>query len=433
MTQIPTLIIGICSGIFITRMLGPLNRGYYSLFLANLEFFSLFFGLSINSAIVYFISSDKITIAKILSSTIFFLVSGTLLVSLFVISTFYFSNGLFVFPTELKKIFFVAFLIISFFLGFIYSILSSIFIGKSNFRIINQVALFNSSANLIFYGSLYLMHLKGASISLEQVLSFSMVTALLNVLVLTYFYQKLINIKPEFSNFSFKYSIAPILNYIGINHINQVVNFFNYRVDVWLVEHYKGAKELGYYSLSVNIAQMLWLVSTPIATALAPYLSNQNNKEGMKNFALLSKTNIFIIATGGLAAFFLASFLIPLLYGNEFVNSVLPFQILLIGIFASCITKISAMYVYSTGEIKYNFIATLIGLFINVLLNLYFIPKYGIIGASITTVITYWAILGFVIFFSYTRLNLPRINYYIITINDIRHITNELKLKFANK
>ena len=60
----------------------------------------------------------------------------------------------------------------------------------------------------------------------------------------------------------------------------------------------------------------------------------------------------------------------------------------------------------SIGKPHINFITTSIGLLLNIILNYYLIPKYGILGAAITSAILMWftGILSAISFFYYFHL-----------------------------
>jgi O-antigen/teichoic acid export membrane protein len=70
LTQFPNAILGVFSGIFITRTLGAEGKGIFSIFQSNAALLSLFIGLNIGMGIIYFISTNKYSIAEILGATI---------------------------------------------------------------------------------------------------------------------------------------------------------------------------------------------------------------------------------------------------------------------------------------------------------------------------------------------------------------------------
>jgi O-antigen/teichoic acid export membrane protein len=66
LTQIPTQIFGIISGIFITRILGAEGRGLYAIYYADISLFTTLLDFSIITALIYFTASKKITESKII-------------------------------------------------------------------------------------------------------------------------------------------------------------------------------------------------------------------------------------------------------------------------------------------------------------------------------------------------------------------------------
>ena len=77
------------------------------------------------------------------------------------------------------------------------------------------------------------------------------------------------------------------------------------------------------------------------------------------------------------------------LYGVEFIDAVLPFQILIGAIMALAIGNILGYEFVSIGRPKMILFCNLIcGLF-NISMNLIVIPRYGLIGASWVSFMTY--------------------------------------------
>jgi O-antigen/teichoic acid export membrane protein len=85
----------------------------------------------------------------------------------------------------------------------------------------------------------------------------------------------------------------------------------------------------------------------------------------------------------------LSDWLIPILYGDNFNESV---QVLQISIWASIFVFygcVKGRWLIIENMQKYSFICTFIGAITNVIANIILIPIYGIVGASIATLIAH--------------------------------------------
>src|SRR5207249_2314194 len=48
----------------------------------------------------------------------------------------------------------------------------------------------------------------------------------------------------------------------------QVVNLLSYRIELFVLDHYRGISRVGVYSIAVQTGEMLWIVAGAIATAV---------------------------------------------------------------------------------------------------------------------------------------------------------------------
>ncbi len=82
--------------------------------------------------------------------------------------------------------------------------------------------------------------------------------------------------------------------------------------------------------------------------------------------------------------------LIELLFGGDFLESSSVLRVHIWAAIAVFLGVASSQYLTNEGLQKLSLYRTLIGLVINILLNLLLIPAYGAVGASIATLISYF-------------------------------------------
>lgn len=429
LTQAPLFILGIVSGIFSTRILGDEAKGVFALFQANTQLFVLIFSLGIQTGIVYFVSSGKIK--KELVAGMSFTILGISCVSLILLL---FSSRLFGFshwflPENYTSNLYLISLFILFALTFINSIFSGFFQAQSKFVLLNWISIVNSIINTLLFTCLFFL-LKNLSLDngtkLNFVLVISIIALLLNSLILLFFQIKRIPTKLNFQ-FSLKNHIKPFILYNTSIYIGVFVNFFNYRLDLWLINVYLDDKELSYYSLAANIVQIILYVASAIAVVMLPNLSSRTGNDRILTFVKITRISFILFILISLTAFLLSSVIIPLLYGNDFKSSVIPFQLLLIGVLFSCCTQLFAQLLLVENQNKLNILACSIGLIITIFAGVTLIPVYGIIGASIATTLTYLVIfiLTFIFVIRYTKS--LTVNLLIPTKSDILTFKNLIK------
>ena len=88
------------------------------------------------------------------------------------------------------------------------------------------------------------------------------------------------------------------------------------------------------------------------------------------------------ITFGGLI---LANQIIPLVFGQTYLGAISVFQVLMIMLLASfpLILLINSIFVYN--QQKKLVVANIFGVVVNVILNFFLIPKFGITGAAVAT------------------------------------------------
>ncbi len=426
LTQGPTIFFGLFVNFFITRTIKAEGKGVYSIFQSDIDLLTLFLGFTISSAIVFYVSNNKIQINKLLGIGIAFAgIGALLLLFLFLIMHIFFKHN-FLFPNGHESIFYHLYLLITFCVIMSTSTLSSIFQGKSLFKVLNFITIFNSSLNFIIYGVLfYLSETEKVKLEVDEILMTSAIIYIINLILWIILYIKYINILPDFK-FSYKTEIKPLFIFVGIGHIAHMVNFLTYKMDYWIIDNYNGSKELGYYSQAVGFSQMFWSITNPIIIVLTPYLTSKNSNESVDAFKFYSRVNFTIVLSCVVIAFSFCGYVFPL-FGKEFEHSVLPFRILSLSIIMSCITKIFAVYIYANNKITYNLIAALVAFIIALVTDFILIPKYGIIGASIATTISYTTLTIMVSYFLFIKLKLDFKNLFLITKSDFNFIIGRIK------
>lgn len=424
LTQIPVFILGIVSGIFSTRILGEEAKGVFSLFQANYLLFLLIFSFGIQTGIVYFISSKKYTeqVVAGISSAIFLISSSILLGLLF--TTYYLDISSFYLPENYNTIPYLISLFVLFFLSFFNNLITSFFQARSKFNAINRVSIINSVINAILFPLMY-FYLQEKQITVVEkfnyVLVATLILLLLNSIIWFYLYMKQIAIIPKFNTVIVN-KIKEFIAYSFLIYIGMFVNFFNYRLDLWIVHHYLDEKPLSHYSLAANIVQIILYLSVTIASVILPKLSNSEVEKRLEIFVKVSRFGFSFFFLLVIVAFSTSYFIIPLMYGDEFAPTIIPFQILSIGILFSCITQLFSMLLVASNKNIFNIIACSVGLVFTVVFDIYLIPKFNINGAAIATLISYFVIFIITYTFVLSKTTIKTRNLLIPTKQDVAYL-----------
>lgn len=201
-------------------------------------------------------------------------------------------------------------------------------------------------------------------------------------------------------------AINPILdlNFIKDNFISSwplaatlILNIVYFRLDAFLLQYFKGLAEVGVYNLSYQLFQSALVLPTFIMNSYYPLMLNFL-KEGRTLFfgqlkkALGAMLGLSLLGIG--VTWLIAPLVIELITsGQGFTGSVSSLQFLSLGFPAYFLTSVLMWVMVSLKRYKPLLLIYLLGLGINTLLNLIFIPHYSYIAASLSTGVSEYLIL----------------------------------------
>src|SRR4030095_1273448 len=146
------------------------------------------------------------------------------------------------------------------------------------------------------------------------------------------------------------------------------------------------------YSIAVQIADLLYLLPMSIGMVLFPLLSRHGEGDPLFASKVVRHTAFLMLllcAGAGIAA----APVIRLLYGEGFSPAVFALWWLLPGIWAYGVTNPIATHLASAGMPLPAVLVWIPPLVLNVILNLLWIPRWGISGAAASSSVSYLMVL----------------------------------------
>jgi len=167
--------------------------------------------------------------------------------------------------------------------------------------------------------------------------------------------------------------------------------FLLLRVDLLMVKHLLGAAEAGYYSISQLLSENTMMFPVVLGMILFPKLSAI--KETGEKLQLATKA-VLVTAALMLPAVVIAAFaaapLISIAFGRDFLPAVMPFVWLMPGVYFLGIETVMVQLLNSEGYPRIVVVAWIADTILNIALNFWAIPHYGVTGASITSSVCYF-------------------------------------------
>jgi O-antigen/teichoic acid export membrane protein len=172
-------------------------------------------------------------------------------------------------------------------------------------------------------------------------------------------------------------------------HLNAVGMFLVMSTDVLIINYYRGPAETGYYQLASQLVNTMLVV--PQAAAMVFYGKvAQLGADGAWPYhrKMIRALMLAAIPLAAIAAV-LAPFVIPLVGGKSFAPAISPFRWLLLAVLGMTFATLLAPQWIGRGFFwQASLLTGALGV-MNLVISLLWVPKYGIYGSVLGTVITY--------------------------------------------
>lgn len=152
--------------------------------------------------------------------------------------------------------------------------------------------------------------------------------------------------------------------------------------------------QLGFYSAAVRVAEIFDFLPMIIASSLLPKLT-QMKDEGSnykKQIQIYFDMMILMWLIVAIPVSIFAPQIVLLLYGESYAPTASLLAIYIWGQFSANLCVARSTYLTIENKLHYTLYISFIGALINITLNLFLIPKYQALGATITTIITYFTV-----------------------------------------
>lgn len=159
-----------------------------------------------------------------------------------------------------------------------------------------------------------------------------------------------------------------------------------FKIDVVMLDLMRGHAEVGIYSAAYKFFEIFLFGPAILMGVLFPRFARLS---GTVDFAQESKQAQKFLMTMGmpvvLVIFLFAHPIVRLTFGEAFEGSVLPLRVLIFTLGIYLFNCVFPMALNSTGHERETLKAIAVGIIANIAMNLYAIPRFGALGASLST------------------------------------------------
>lgn len=163
------------------------------------------------------------------------------------------------------------------------------------------------------------------------------------------------------------------------------------QIDKIMIGQFLNIEEVGYYSVGVTICGIISFIPSAIIDSARPIIIEQKNKNKAlyeKRLKQLYSSIIWMSILYGVFITVFAEKIVVILYGKEYLKSILSIRIIIWYISFSYLGAAKNIWLICEGKQRFEKWFTLFGALTNVILNLLLIPIFEIEGAAIATLIT---------------------------------------------
>ncbi len=166
-----------------------------------------------------------------------------------------------------------------------------------------------------------------------------------------------------------------------------LLSFLLYQVTPLMFGYFRSAQEVGLYAAALRTSFLLLLTLEAFNAVFAPLISDLTNRGDLRTLEALFKVITKWVFSLSLPLFLILSLFgreVLGLWGKRYQQAFLCLLILAAGQLINCATGPVGYMISMSGRPKLSLANTSATLILNIFLNLFLIPRYGIIGGAIS-------------------------------------------------
>lgn len=379
-TRILNILINFANMMFGAKILGAAEWGIGYMVVVDTTLLLIGVELLAGSGLVYFTPRKKLSTLMLISYTWIIIAITVYALAFWILSYFpdTFDN---IVPQGYAKITLLMVLIYSF-----HNFNLNIFLGKEKVHLYNWVFSIQIVTQIIVMCLLlFVFHITDAHAFIYSLLSGYSIATIVGFLFLL----------PMVKNEGFdpiKDTAKEMFNYGAVIQLSTLVSTLNKRLSMFLLKRHCGNEQVGVYSSGTQIAEGVKIIGNSLALVQFSTLSNMSDRKDAVKLTLrfIKLAVVFTILALAFIVILPTSFYEWIL-SKEFSEIKHVMIYMAPGIVFLAGHTILAHYFSGTGQPKYNLYASLTGLCFTIPSTLLLVRPFGIIGAAISSSITFAA------------------------------------------
>jgi len=373
------LILTLVSTLVILNKVNPSIKGLYNTVQLWGAGFSTLLGLSINSAVIYFVSRYKIQNTQVSIKKLTVGVSSAIIL-IGAIVVFALRDSSFFWGTPASYL--VA--IVVYGVGsFVLNIFTAILRGENKFRSYNMILLVQKILVTVLA---LIVFLHPSAI----VWVWATIAITLSMIVFAFFCIKRWSgsLPQPNPGDDIPIQTGSIVKYSLKAHVSNVMTYLNQNVGSYIVQGSYGIKNFGVYSVAVTMMGLVWIIPDAVSLVIMSRIAAMKEQSDKLKLTLISsKVVTYITLISAVLLVWFANIFVPIIF-PMYKGALEPLEFLIVGSVFISYAKVLTNSISAYGRPELNILPTALGIASNILLSILLIPIMGINGVALATSIS---------------------------------------------
>ncbi|MEN9544952.1 MAG: hypothetical protein RLZZ598_1785 [Pseudomonadota bacterium] len=179
---------------------------------------------------------------------------------------------------------------------------------------------------------------------------------------------------------------APALRFVLLIGLSNLVSLLNFRATLFLLERVHGLESAGVYSVAVQVAELLWLLSSAVTVSAYGRIGAPDLQRAAQLTLRAVRINLLATLAAAPLLAVAAWWLLPRVLGAAYAGALLPLRLLLPGVAGyAAASSLSAWFTNQRGRPQWSAAIAGLSLALTLVIAAFTVPRYGAAGAALAT------------------------------------------------
>jgi O-antigen/teichoic acid export membrane protein len=180
-----------------------------------------------------------------------------------------------------------------------------------------------------------------------------------------------------------------MLSFGAKSYVQTLAAHLHYKIDLYLIALLLNPEQVAFYSIAANMTNPILQIPDAIGTVIFPKLAGSSDEAAHNRTAVTCRHTLFATLLAAIFYAVVGSQAMLFFYGQRYAPAIPPMIMMLPGIIMISLYQILTRNFTSRNKQQVNIIAAGVALAVNATSNLILIPRLGIVGAALSTAISY--------------------------------------------